>query len=150
MSEPTDILCEVFVAELLERMVASPALQQLNAVVDRDVLNALKKAGRATLAVHLGAELTNEEFVGYVERYTEIFVTAITRDDVPERLANRLLGPAHAVVISYKRPDLIDVFEPRTGDARDAPVRDVQDPQLCLITRRYVLRYRTARDSLYA
>jgi hypothetical protein len=116
----------------------------LAAVVDRSLSSAFSTDDDDVIVIHRGKEDVDNDMYPVADRSLEVKVSIVTRNAVPERIADALIEQVHPRLIAFSPAGVTDVAE----IGSDEPKYGGADGQTCMLTTRYRLLYRTQANSL--
>ncbi|NML62266.1 hypothetical protein HHL21_14510 [Massilia sp. RP-1-19] len=135
-------LREAYIEGLIADLRAAAGI---GAMVERSIVKAFTREEDTVLVVHRGAESQPDNSrLGVIDRTCEILLSIVARGDAPDQLADAVLEVAHPLVMAYRAPRIIDVWEGPT----DAPKFSDVGGTAGLITVHYFIRYRSGPNSL--
>ncbi|WP_186137339.1 hypothetical protein [Burkholderia gladioli] len=135
---------EKYVAALMPLLQADPGLQQLKVKVERSIFAAISAGDPRVLVVHRGGETVESENIGVVTRRCIVMVSAVVRDEAPDRAADDLFELVVPIVLAYDDDDLISIDEIGTDEPQSAD----DEGGIGVITMRFAFTYQTQARQL--
>ena len=112
--------------------------------VERSIGRAYLSDEMPVVAVHRGQEVADYRVLGVVDRTCHVMVSVLSRSDDPEVQSDEIHALAFPIVMAMAGNNIREVREIGTMD----PDYGSFDPNVCRITMRYEVIYRTATNTL--
>ncbi|MBC3927777.1 hypothetical protein [Undibacterium sp. CY21W] len=137
----TTTLRERYLDQIVDLIRAIPGI---TAVVDRSVSAAFEVDDSDVIVIHRGKETPEQEMHGATDRTCDVMVSVVTRNSIPERVADGLMSIIHPAMMHFSDDALIDITEGIT----EQPRYGGENGKACMISTHYFILYRTDPDSL--